>query len=134
MGTRRPRAVARSVVMDTGALIAFERNDRRVRTLVELALTHGASIHTPAGVVAQVWRDGRRQARLARLLGSGFVGVQPLDLEEAQAAGVVCGERKADDVVDASVTLLARRHRAKIVTSDAGDLHRLDPDLEIVEC
>ena len=74
MGARR----ARPVVLDAGALIAFERNDRKVRTLIELAVTHGRTLHVPAGVVAQVWRDGARQARLSRLLGSGLIEVQAL--------------------------------------------------------
>lgn len=130
MGARR----ARPVVLDSGALIAFERNDRKVRTLVELAFANGGVLHTPAGVVGQVWRDGRRQTRLARLLGSALVAVEPLDREEAQAAGVLCGEKGTADVIDASVALLARRHGAKVVTSDPRDLLVLDPDLELVPC
>jgi predicted nucleic acid-binding protein len=125
---------ARPVVLDAGALIAFERNDPRLRTLVELALRHGGILYVAAGVVAQVWRDGRRQARLARLLGSGLVVVEPLDRPEAQAAGVLCARSRTSDVIDASVALLARRHRAKVVTSDPADLRRLDPTLELVAC
>lgn len=130
MGARR----ARPLVLDSGALIAFERNDRKVRTLVELALANGGVLHAPAGVVAQVWRDGRRQGRLARLLGSGLVAVEPLDRQEAQAAGVLCGQSRTEDVIDASVALLARRYRAKVVTSDSADLLLLDPALELVPC
>jgi predicted nucleic acid-binding protein len=130
MGTRRPRAV----VLDAGALIAFEKNDRKVRTLVELALAQGASLWTTGGVVAQVWRDGSRQARLARLLGSDLVRVQPLDREEAQATGAICGEAGTKDVVDASVVLLARKHSAPIVTSDPEDLRRIDPMAHLVAC
>ena len=130
MGAGRPRPV----VLDAGALIAFERNDRRVRTLIELALAHGAVLHAPAGVVGQVWRDGRRQARLARLLASGGIQVHALDREEAQTAGVLCGQSKTADVIDASVVLLARRHAAKVVTSDAGDLKRIDPSIAVVPC
>jgi hypothetical protein len=84
VGARR----ARPVVLDAGALIAFERNDRKVRTLIELAMAHRRTLHVAAGVVAQVWRDGARQARLARLLGSGLLDVQVLDRDEAQAVGV----------------------------------------------
>lgn len=105
-----------------------------MRTLIELALRHGAALFAPAGVVAQVWRDGSRQARLARLIGSGLVSVQVLDLEEAQAAGVLCGRRKSRDIVDASVALLARRHGAKVVTSDPEDLRRIDQTLDLVVC
>ncbi len=121
-------------MLDAGALIAFEHNDRRVRTLVELALRRNVALHTTAGVVGQVWRDGSRQARLARLLGSGVVHVQALDFEEAQASGVLCGMSKTRDVIDASVALLARRHSAKVVTSDPDDLLRIDPKLSTVLC
>jgi hypothetical protein len=130
MGARRPRPV----VLDAGALIAFERNDVRLRTLVELAMLHGGDLRAPAGVVGQVWRSGRKQARLARLLTSGVLQVQALDREEAQAAGVLCGTSRTADVVDASVVLLARRHRATVVTSDPEDLHRIDPKLDLVTC
>lgn len=130
MGASRPRAV----VLDAGALIAFEKNDRKVRALIELALAHRAPVWTTGGVVAQVWRDGSRQARLARLLGSDMVRVQPLDREEAQATGAICGAAGVKDVVDASVVLLARRLDAPIVTSDPNDLKRIDPAAQLVQC
>ena len=118
-------------MLDAGALIAFERNDRRMRSLVELALAHGGVLHVPAGVLAQVWRNGQRQARLARLIGSEVVAVHPLDRHDAQAAGVLCGESGSVDVVDASVVLLARRSGSIVVTSDPDDLRRFDPNLPI---
>jgi predicted nucleic acid-binding protein len=121
-------------VFDTGALIAFERNDRRVRTLVALALEHGLAIHVPAAVVAQAWRDGRKQVRLARLIGSGRLAIQALDTEEAKAAGALCGRSRTRDIVDASVALLARRHGATVVTNDPDDLRCIDPGLVLVTC
>lgn len=130
MGTGRPRPV----VLDAGALIAFERNDRKVRALVELARAHQATLYAPAGVVAQAWRDGRKQVRLSRLLGSGLVVVPVLDHQEARAVGVLCGQSKSHDIVDASVVLVARRVGAKIVTSDPGDLRRMDPGVDLVVC
>ena len=130
MGQEGPRPV----VLDSGALIAFERNDRKVRALVELALKLGRPLHVPSGVIAQVWRDGSRQARLARLIGSGVLLVQPLDTEEAQAVGVLCGRAHSHDVVDASVVLLARRYRARVVSSDPADLRKLDSSLDVVRC
>jgi hypothetical protein len=130
MGPRR----SRPVVLDAGAFIAFEKNDRKVRALIELGLAHGVAFFTTGGVIAQVWRDGSRQARFARLLASDLVRVQPLDREEAQGTGVICGESGTRDVVDASVVLLARRQGAPVVTSDADDLARIDPSLELVVC
>ncbi|MDA8284007.1 MAG: PIN domain nuclease [Actinomycetota bacterium] len=130
MGSTSPGAV----VLDAGALVAFERNDRRVRRLVELAADHGRRLHVPAGAIGQVWRDGARQARLARLVKSGVLDVRALDLDEARAAGVACGLSGTADVIDASVAILARRHGAIVVTSDPADLRRLDSGLTLVVC
>jgi hypothetical protein len=103
--------------------VAFERNDRRVRRLIKLVATeHGGSLHVPVGVIGQVWRDGARQARLARLVKSGLLDVQDLNLDEARAAGTLCGLSRTADV---SVALLARRHRSVVVTSDPEDLRQL---------
>ena len=73
MGARRPRAL----VFDAGALIAFERNDARLRTLVELAMLHGAALHVPAGndPTALRWSQYGRQmmGRVAEMLRRGTV-------------------------------------------------------------
>lgn len=120
------------VVLDTGALIAFERNERRVVAIVARALEHGDVLMVPAGVVAQAWRDGSRQARLARLLGSRICEVVPLDDRSARAAGQLCGVSETADVVDASVVVLARDAGLGVISTDVLDLKRLDPGLEVV--
>ncbi len=120
------------LTLDAGALIAFERADRRMVAIVKEALAHGATLAVPAGVVAQVWRDGRRQARLARLLGTAVVAIEGLDDRRARAVGQLLGARGASDVVDASVVLCARRRGHGVVTSDPDDLARLDPELRLV--
>jgi predicted nucleic acid-binding protein len=122
------------LTLDAGALIAFERNDRSVVALLSRALEHELALAVPAGVVAQAWRDGRRQARIARLLASPEVEVEPLDDARARAAGQLCGVTQTTDIVDASVVLCARRRKHKILTSDADDLRRLDARLPIIEC
>ncbi len=119
-------------VFDAGALVAFERNDRTVVLLVERLLALGARIVVPAGVVGQVWRDGGRQVRLARLLGSPVIAVEPLDDRRARAAGQLCGIRGTRDVIDASVVLSAREHEFPVATSDPGDLRRLDAVVRLV--
>jgi predicted nucleic acid-binding protein len=105
-----------------------------VRTLIELAIAHRGALHVPAGVVAQAWRDGARQLRIARLLRSVSVAITALDDDEARAVGALCRQTGAFDVIDASVALLARRHGARVVTSDPGDIQRIDPDLDLVTC
>jgi len=121
-----------SAVLDTGALSAFERNDRRVVAIVARALHHKESLLIPAGVVAQAWRDGRRQARLARLLGSPICVVINLDDSRARAAGQLCGVTGTTDVIDASVVASARETGAKVITSDPNDLLRLNNHLDVV--
>jgi len=120
------------LTLDAGALIAFERNDRRVVAIVARAWERRIRLAVPAGVVGQVWRDGRRQVRLVRLLGSDVVDVEPLDDARARAAGQLCGVSKTRDVIDASVVLCARARDHSVLTADPGDLRRLDPSLRVV--
>ena len=115
------------LTLDAGALIALERKDERMKALIERILAQPeAAIHIPAGVVAQVFRDGSKQVRLMRLLRKPQTRVVALEEEMAHAVGVLLGLRGANDVVDASVVLCARRYRQPIVTTDADDLRRLD--------
>ena len=123
----------KGLTLDAGALIAFERNDRRLVGLLARAVERQLALAVPAGVVGQVWRDGRRQARLARLLGADEVAVVPLDDRAARAAGQLCGARGTTDVIDASVVLCAAARGHHIVTSDAGDLGKLDPARKLIE-
>lgn len=120
------------VTLDAGALIAFERNDRRVVAMIARALELGLEVTIPAGVVGQVWRDGRRQVRLVRLLRSEKVEVEPLDDAKARAAGQLCGVTKTRDVIDASVALCAKTRDHSVMTSDVDELRRLDPTLRLI--
>lgn len=120
------------VTLDTGALIAIEKADRRMQALLDEAHAAGLSIDIPAGALAQAWRNGPRQARLARTLHLTNVTVPPLDGPTAKAAGVLCGQRGTDDPIDASVVLNARRRDHTVITSDPSDLRRLDPQLRLV--
>jgi hypothetical protein len=120
------------LTMDAGALLAFERNDRRVVALLARTVAHGWSIAVPAGVVGQAWRDGRRQARLARLLSADELTIEPLDDHGARSAGQLCGVTGTADVIDASVALCARARQHSIATSDADDMRRLAPWANII--
>jgi predicted nucleic acid-binding protein len=120
------------LTLDSGALIAFERGDREVVAIVARALERRVALAVPAGVVGQVWRDGRKQARLSRLLASRVVEIEPLDDARARAAGQLCGATGTADVIDASVALCARARGHGVLTSDPGDLARLLPSLRLV--
>jgi predicted nucleic acid-binding protein len=131
MGRTRTQTAA-GVVLDTGALIALERGDKRMIALLRRALAQGRSFRVPAGVVGQAWRSGRVQVTLARFLRSEEVEIVPLDDQLARSCGELCGAASASDVVDASVVIVARERQDLIVTSDPGDIRRLDPAARIV--
>ena len=121
------------LVLDAGALITFERGDRKIEVLLRQALRRSITIAVPAGVVGQVWRDGRKQARLAQFLAKPNVTVIPLDDLNARASGQLCGLRATSDVIDASVVVCAASRKSPVATSDPDDLRRLDPKLTLIE-
>ncbi len=120
------------LVLDRGALIAFERCDRKVVGHIARAIDNGESISVPAGVVGQTWRDGRTQVRLARLLGSEECKIVALDDLAARKAGELCRVTSTSDVIDASVVMCARQMAGLVLTSDSDDLLRLDPRLGVI--
>jgi hypothetical protein len=102
-----------------------------MRAFLREALATGARLVVPAGALAQVWRDGARQVPLRAVMSGPTTVVAVLDQTLAEASGTLCGRRGTSDVVDASVVLTARRERAVVITSDVGDLLRLDPMLTV---
>jgi predicted nucleic acid-binding protein len=132
MGKTRARAAAAGITLDTGALIALDRGDKRMIALLQQALAQGRTFRVPSGVVGQAWRDGRAQATLARFLRGEEVEIVPLDDQLARSCGELCGATNTSDVIDASVAILARDRRDAIVTSDPHDLRRLDPAALII--
>ena len=120
------------LTLDTGALLALERGDARVRALLQRAIENRLSLAIPAGVVAQAWRGGPRQARVARLLSDSDVEVTSLDDVTARAVGLLCGRSGHSDIVDVHVALLARERRHHVVTSDPDDLRSVDPSLRLI--
>ena len=120
----RRRRRDRGVIADTGFLVALERDDRDAWALLAVTRTRGRRPVAPAGVLAQAWRGGPRQARLAVALRA--VDVDPMTREVARDVGALLGRFEASDVVDGHVALLARRYPTLGVTSgDRDDLQRL---------
>lgn len=111
-------------VLDAGALIALDRGDRNTWAVVAEVARRGHRPVVPAPVVAQAWRDGRRQARLARLLGG--VDQVVIDGALARRAGELLGRAHTVDVLDALVALAAADRPAhEVLTADPGDIHHL---------
>lgn len=111
------------VTYDTGALVAADRNDRKMWALHAGYLREEVVPVVPAPVLAQAWRGGARQARVARLLQ--VCDVEPLGEALAKDVGVLAGKAKHDDVVDVVVVEGAIRRGDAVVTSDAGHVRKI---------
>lgn len=109
-------------MLDSGALIALDRNERKMWVRLKAAHAAGEVPVTHAGVLGQVWRGGPRQARLSRAMQG--IEVQPLDDALGRAAGELLATAGLNDVIDAAVVLLSRDDD-EIVTSDRADFERL---------
>ena len=79
------------ITFDAGGLIALDRNDRRVLTLIARATERGMRITIPATALAQAIRNPARQARLSRLIRQAGTDLIPLDGPDATAVGLLLG-------------------------------------------
>lgn len=120
------------ITFDAGGLTALDRNDRRVLVLVARAAETGARVTIPATVLAQAIRQPQRQARLTRLVRQPTTDVVPLDRVDATNVGRLLSVSATADIADAHVVICARRARQQVVTSDPGDLAKLDPHIGLV--
>lgn len=108
---------------DTGMLVALDRNEREAWVVLRRLVNRGEVPTVPTVVIAQAWRDGRRQARLARALGDCRPEILSDDL--ARKAGELCQRSRTADIVDAVVIESAGRRNDDVYTGDAGDLEHL---------
>lgn len=121
------------LTVDAGGLIAVDRDNRAVIVLLARATELGARITVPAGALAQAMRRPERQVRLARLIRQPNADVIALGRVDATNVGRLLSATGTADVIDAHVVICARRAGQQVLTSDAADLRRLDPHLEVVE-
>jgi hypothetical protein len=120
------------LTLDAGALIALDRNDRRVILLLSGARERGWPVTVPATALAQAIRRPAAQARLARLVRDPTTDLVPLDGADATSVGLLLAASSTNDIVDAHVVVCARRAGGRIVTSDPDDLRALDPGAELI--
>ena len=120
------------ITLDAGGLIALDRNDRRVLTLITRATERGMRITIPATALAQAIRNPARQARLSRLIRQVGTDLIPLDGPDATAVGLLLARTGTADIVDAHAAICAQRAGQAVVTSDADDLRRIAPELRLV--
>lgn len=112
-----------TLVLDAGAFVAVERNDRETIALIKQELLGQRVPITHGGIVGQIWRGGTgKQALVARLLPG--IEVAPLDDQLGRRAGLLLARSRRKDPLDAAVVLLAGDGDS-ILTSDAADLKAL---------
>lgn len=109
------------LTLDTGALIALERRERRAIALVRLARERGHRITVPTPVIAEWWRGQR--GPVARVL-EAFI-VEPLGESLARVAGEALARVSAPGAVDAMVMASAASRGDWVLTTDIEDLDRL---------
>jgi hypothetical protein len=108
------------VTYDTGALIAAERNDRRMWALHAGLLAEEILPVVPAPVLAEAWRGGARRGSLARVVAA--CTVEDMDEAQARVVGVLAGRAGHDDVVAVAVVEGATRRGDAVVTSNVGHI------------
>jgi hypothetical protein len=112
-----------SLILDAGALVAIDRNDRQMWRRLKSALNAGDIPVTHGGIVGQAWRGrGSRSALLALAISS--IDIRPLDENLGKHTGELLARSNRSDVIDAALVLLANDGDT-IATSDARDLHPL---------
>jgi hypothetical protein len=110
------------VVLDAGALVAVDRRDRMVGAQLRVLQRQGTPLRASAAVMGQVWRDGRKQANLARVLAG--VGIEALGKEDGKRIGELLARAGSADVADAHVALLVAPADL-LLTGDPGDIRAL---------
>lgn len=125
-----------ALVLDAGAFIAVDRNDRSMIARLRVAQLHGYELRTSAIVIAQVWRSpGGKQAGVGKLLRA--VDVRSVDEQMGRDAGLLLAKARVKDPIDATVVLVAHSGD-RILTSDPGDIAHLASSsgkrLAIVPC
>lgn len=111
------------VTYDTGALIAAERNDRRMWALHAGFLAEEVAPVVPVPVLAEAWRGGPRQANLVRMLA--MCTVEWMTENQARQVGVLAGRSDHDDVVDVTVVEGALRRGDAVVTSNREHIEKV---------
>lgn len=109
------------MILDAGFLISVDRGERAAQEFLTAALAHETPLTTTHPVVAQVWRDGARQARLVRFLQSVVV----VAFDDGPEVGNLLTRSGTTDVVDAHLVVVAVRRSEPILTGDVHDLESL---------
>ena len=113
------------MILDAGFLISVDRGEDSARSFLTAAVRSQTPLHTTHPVIAQVWRDGARQARLAAFLQTLTVH----SFDDGPSVGRLLALSGTSDVVDAHLVVLALRLGDDILTGDTDDLATISAPL-----
>ena len=113
--------IVSALILDAGFLVSVDRAERAAQEFLAAALVHDTPLTTTHPVVAQVWRNGKRQARLARFLRSVVI----VALDDGSEVGNLLARSGTSDVVDAHLVVIAVRRSEPVLTGDVDDLKLL---------
>ena len=99
-------------ILDAGALVAVDRRNRLIGAQLRVLQQQGTPIRVSSAVVGQVWRDGRKQANLARVLAG--VGIEALGKDDGKRIGELLALSGSADIVDAHVALITDARRPRL--------------------
>lgn len=105
------------MILDAGFLISVERGEASAQAFL-VSHAKDQRWHSTHPVVAQVWRDGARQARLATFVKT--LTVHPFD--DGPAVGQLLARSATSDVVDAHLVAVAARLDLEVLTGDPDDI------------
>jgi predicted nucleic acid-binding protein len=123
---RRTRArPPKRLILDSGAVIALSRHDRRARAVLAAAWEAGAEVSIPSIVLAETLRGSAKDAPVNRVVSS-VGGVNGADEGIGRVAGALLGKVRLDSTIDAVVVATAiELGGGVILTGDPDDLETL---------
>ncbi|MGH8907242.1 MAG: PIN domain-containing protein [Egibacteraceae bacterium] len=111
------------LTLDSGALIAVERNKRRAVALIKAAIVNRMMVTIPTPVIAEAWRGGSYLSPLLRDLYD-HANRDSIDDALAKRAGEALAATGRADTIDALVMASASRRGDRVLTGDFEDLTR----------
>jgi predicted nucleic acid-binding protein len=108
------------LTFDTGALIALERGNKRMRAVLLAAEQEGLDVTVPAAALIEWWRSGPRQREVL-----AAVAVEPTTERLAKLAGEAIATVPGATPIDALVMASAAQRGDVVYTSDFDDLDAL---------
>lgn len=117
------RNLVRPLILDAGVFIGLDNPSRRrvILALIQRMQAEGVTPTTNEAALAQAWRDPSKQVPMVMLVKA--TTVHPFG--DSRAIGRRCAAAGTNDVVDASLALLADQLGMTILTTDPNDMARL---------